>query len=87
MGRLDSYVYFPGYGIYYNRTKNQYVFPNGRAWITQNQPPGDMMGVDLQAAPSVLMNFSDAPERHHAAIVRAYPRDWGHPGPVLASAH
>ena len=87
MGRLDSYVYYPGYEVYYNRTKDQYVFQNDRAWVTQHEPPLDVNGVDLLASPSVAMNFSDTPERHHAAVVRTYPRYWGRPETLTALAH
>ena len=38
LGRMDNCVYFPGYEIYFNRTKGQYVFSNGQAWITQKEP-------------------------------------------------
>ena len=87
LGRLDSYVYYPGYEIYYNRTKDRYVFREGRAWVTQQEPPEDVLGQDLQAAPSVAMSFNDAPERHHAAVVRNYPRYWGRPESLTALAH
>jgi len=87
LGQLDSYVYYPGYEIYFNRTKEQYVFRSDRAWVAQPEPPVDVNGVDLLASPSVAMTFSDAPERHHAAVVRAYPRYWGHPETLTALAH
>ena len=87
LGRMDSYVYYPGYEIYYNRTKDQYIFRNGQTWVAQKEPPLNVIREDLLASPAVAMNFTDAPERHHAAVVRTYPRYWGRPETLTALAH
>ncbi len=87
LGRLDNYVYFPAYEIYYNRTKDHYIFWSDRAWVTRNKPPGDVAVEVLLGSPAVAMNFNDAPARHHEAVVRTYPRNWGRSEAVMASVH
>jgi hypothetical protein len=87
MGRPDSYVYFPAYQVYYNRTRLQFVFPSDRGWTTQNDSPGDVGEAELFSSPVVAMNFTDAPQWHHAAVVRAYPWFWGRPKAAIALAH
>jgi len=86
LGTKDSYLYYPAYQVYYNRTKQQFVFPSDRGWTTQEESPGDVGEADLFSSPSVAMNFTDAPQGHHAAMVRAYPRNWGRPHTLTASA-
>lgn len=86
LGRLDRYVYFPGYEIYYNTGKDQYIYRGDRAWVTQIEPPADISVEVLLASPSVAMNFDDAPARHHAEVSRLYPRNWGRAEAALASA-
>ena len=86
LGSKDRYLYYPAYQVYYNRTKQQFVFPSDRGWTTQNESPGDVGESDLFSSPAVAMNFTDAPQWHHAAMVRAYPRYWGRPQTLTASA-
>ena len=86
LGRLDSYVYFPGYEIYYNTGQDNYVYWSGGAWVTSNEPRADVAVDVLLAAPAVAMNFDDAPARHHDAVIRQYPRNWGRSESALASA-
>lgn len=86
LGRQDSYVYFPGYEIYYNHTTDQYVYWDGNAWVAGIEPPRGVQLEALLGSPSVAMNFSDAPERHHATVVRSYPHNWGSPVSVMASS-
>jgi hypothetical protein len=75
----DNYVYYPRYGIYYNRGRHQYAYMKGDTWI--NVPaPSDVSVEVLQASPSVDMDFHDSPARHHAATLRMYPRNWTRSG-------
>jgi hypothetical protein len=76
--RLDTYVYFPRYQVYFNAARGRYTFWDGRAWVTGPQPPAGIPAELLQASPSVAMRFTDAPEWHHAEVNRLYPRNWGH---------
>jgi hypothetical protein len=71
----DNYVYYPSYGIYYNSGRHQYASLQGGSWISEPAPRGVAVA-DLQASPSVKMNFHDAPANHHAAIVQQYPKNW-----------
>lgn len=86
LGRQDNYVYFPGYEIYYNSNHGQYVYWDGSAWVTRTELPRGVSVEVLLASPSVAMNFHDAPEWHHAAMVRSYPRNWGRPEAIMVSA-
>lgn len=86
LGRQDSYVYYPGFEIYHNQGKDQYVFRSGGAWVTQNDPPRDVDVAALLASPSVAMNFDDDPARHHQVVLVLYPRNWGRDEAALASA-
>ena len=87
LGRPDSYLYYPAYQVYYNRSKLQFIFPSDRGWTTQDESPADVGEDELFSSPAVAMNFSDAPERHHAAVLRAYPPFWGRAKSITASAH
>ena len=75
----DDYVYYPGYEVYYNNRRHQYIYLEGRSWVTRPTPPRVSVDV-LFASPSVIPNFHDAPAHHHAALVRQYPRNWAPPG-------
>lgn len=71
----DDYVYYPNYEVYYSNRRHQYVYLDGRTWVTRPAPP--RIGIDvLLASPSVHVDFHDTPERHHADVVRRYPRNW-----------
>ena len=74
-----DYVYYPGYEIYYSSSHHNYRFRDGNAWVTRSAPPHVSVDV-LFAAPSVRMDFHDAPERHHENIIRSYPKNWAPPG-------
>ena len=75
----DDYDYYPGYQTYYSRSRREFVYREGRTWVRRPQPQG--ISVDLfLAAPSVRMDFRDAPERHHRKVVRSYPKNWSPPG-------
>jgi hypothetical protein len=71
----DNYVYYPGYGIYYNSGRHQYAYLQGGAWVNAPAPGGVSVDV-LRASPSVNMDFHDSPANHHAAMVRQYPKNW-----------
>ena len=71
----DDYVYYPSYGMYYNRGRNQYVYLDNGAWVTASAPYGVTAEV-LLASPSVHMDWHDSPEKHHDDMVKRYPRDW-----------
>jgi hypothetical protein len=71
----DNYVYYPGYGIYYNSGQHQYGYLQGSAWVWAPSPSGVSVDV-LRASPSVNMDFHDSPASHHDAMVRQYPKNW-----------
>jgi hypothetical protein len=71
----DDYVYYPSYGVYYNSSRHQYASLEGGAWVSEPAPRGVAVR-ELQASPSVKMDFHDAPANHHAATVRQYPKNW-----------
>jgi hypothetical protein len=76
----DDYVYYPGYEVYYSNTRRQYVYRDGRSWVSRPAPPRVSAEV-LFASPSVRLDFHDAPSIHHASVVRQYPKHWAPPGP------
>ena len=71
----DDYVYYPNYGVYYNPHQHLYHYLKGDAWVTGPAPEG-ISEKAFQTSPWVKMDFHDAPARHHAAILKKYPRDW-----------
>ena len=75
----DDYVYYPGYQVYYSGSRRQYVYLEGRSWVTRASPPRVSAEV-LFASPSVRLDFHDSPAIHHAAVVRQYPKHWAPPG-------
>ena len=78
-----DYIYYPNYGVYYNHQQRLYQYMKGNAWVAQTTPEGVSVNV-LQASPWVNMDFHDAPARHHAEILKQYPRDWK---PAAAQDH
>jgi hypothetical protein len=76
----DDYVYYPGYEVYYSRTRHQYFYPEGGAWVSRPAPRGVLVDV-LLASPSVAVDFHDSPASHHADIVKRYPKNWKQPDP------
>ena len=74
----DDYEYYPGYEVYYSRTRHDYMYRDGNSWVRRPQPHGISAEV-LFALPSVRMDFHDSPEHHHASVVHNYPRDWKGP--------
>jgi hypothetical protein len=75
----DDYVYYPGYEVYYNRNRRQYIYRDGRTWVSRPAPPRVSVDV-LFASPSVRLDFHDHPSNHHPMIARQYPRQWRPPG-------
>jgi hypothetical protein len=71
----DDYVYYPGYEVYYSNTRHQYVYRDGRSWVTRPEPPRAFAQARSNAV-SVQVDFHDTPERHHAEVVKTYPRNW-----------
>jgi hypothetical protein len=75
----DDYVYYPGYQVYYSSHRHQYIYRDGRSWVTRAAPPRVSAEV-LFASPSVRLDFHDSPSIHHAAVVKQYPKKWKPPG-------
>ena len=75
----DDYVYYPKYGVYYNRSRHQYAYLRHNDWVTAAAPEGVTAEV-LLASPSVHMDFHDSPAHHHDDIMKKYPRNWAAPG-------
>lgn len=71
----DDYVYYPNYECYYSVSRHQYAYREGNTWVARPAPPGVTVNV-LQASPSVKMDFHDPPVKHHAAVVKQYPKNW-----------
>ena len=76
---LDNYVYYPGYQVYYSSSRRQYIYQEGRSWVSRPAPPRVSVDV-LFASPSVSLDFHDSPAIHHAAVARQYPKHWAPPG-------
>jgi hypothetical protein len=74
-----EYVYYPGYQVYYTSNTRQYVYLEGRSWVSRPAPPRVSANV-LLASPSVRLGFHDSPAIHHASVVRQYPKNWAPPG-------
>ncbi len=72
----DEYDYYPAYETYYNRTRHEYVYRDGNAWVHRATPPRDVKAEVLLRAPNVRMDFHDSPEQHHETIVKTYPHNW-----------
>jgi hypothetical protein len=75
----DDYVYYPGYEVYYSRTRHQYFYPEGGVWVSRPAPRGVSVDV-LLASPSVVVDFHDSPASHHAEMVQKYPKNWAPSG-------
>jgi hypothetical protein len=71
----DDYVYYPGCEVYYSSNRHQYMYRDGRDWVTRATPPHVAVNV-LLGSPSVRVDFHDSPAQHHAAVVKSYPKNW-----------
>jgi hypothetical protein len=76
-----GYVYYPEYQVYYSGNTRQYVYLEGRSWVSRTAPPHVSASV-LFRSPSIRLDFHDSPALHHAAVVRQYPKHWAPPGPT-----
>jgi hypothetical protein len=74
----NDYVYYPAYEVYYSSNRRQYTYRDGGSWVSRPTPPHVSAQV-LFAAPSVTVDFHDAPSAHHAAVVQRYPKHWAPP--------
>jgi len=74
----EDYVYYPAYQVYYSSYRHQYVYRDGRSWVSRPAPPHVAVNV-LISSPSVKVGFHDSPANHHAEIVRQYPERWAPP--------
>jgi hypothetical protein len=74
----DDYVYYPAYQVYYSSERRQYVYLDGRSWVSRPLPPHVAVNV-LFASPSVNIAFHDSPAHHHAEVVKQYPKQWRSP--------
>jgi len=74
----DDYVYYPRYEVYYSPIQRQYIYRDGRSWMTRSAPPRVSADV-LLASPSVRLDFHDSPAAHHARVIRQYPKHWAPP--------
>jgi len=70
-----EYVYYPAYEVYYSGHTRQYVYRQGRSWVSRPEPPRVSANV-LLASPSVRLDFHDSPALHHATVTRQYPKHW-----------
>ena len=75
----NDYVYYPGYEVYYSGSRREYVYLEGRSWVSRPAPLHVSVDV-LFASPSVRLGFHDSPSFHHEAVIRQYPRHWAPPG-------
>src|SRR4051812_31837047 len=60
----DAYIYYPAIGVYYNTTRHQYVYREGRSWVDRPYLPS-VWSSKLAGTPAVALDFHDAPEKHH----------------------
>jgi hypothetical protein len=84
-GVRADYVYYPDYEIYYSRNYQQYVYRDNCAWVTRKTAPASVPAGILSASRSVPMHFQDDPPRHHADVVRMFPRNHETVGSSLSS--
>lgn len=69
----DDYIYYPDYQVYYSGYRHQYVYLDGRSWVSRPAPPHVSANV-LFASRSVKVDFHDSPANHHAEMVRQFPK-------------
>lgn len=79
----DDYVYYPRYEVYYVPARREYVYYDAgtRTWI-RTTTPTQVWVKDITGTAYVKMDFHDAPEGHHADVVRRYPQNWVPPEAV-----
>ena len=70
----EDYVYYPDYQVYYSGHRREYVYLEGRSWVSRPTPPRVTVNV-LLASPSVRLAARDFPQHHHATMqVRQAPQ-------------
>lgn len=79
----EEYVYYPSHQVYYSSRSRQYIYQDGRSWVSRPTPT--YVSVDtLYRSPSVRVPLYSEPSHHHATIVQQYPKHWtpsgGHGG-------
>jgi hypothetical protein len=74
----DDYDYYPGYETYYSRNRHEFIYRDGNTWVRRPEPRGVSANV-LLVAPSVRLDFHDAPEKHHSTVIHSYPKTWKNP--------
>jgi len=83
--RLDDYVYYPAFQVYFNAARGQYTFWDGQVWVTSHEPPQEIPVELLEIAASVPLRFEQGARWQHAEVVRLYPPDWTSPEGTLVS--
>jgi hypothetical protein len=83
--RPNTYIYFSNYQIYHNPARSEYVFWDGKTWVTSPQPPEELSAELLRDSPAVALELRDHPAKTHAEVVRRYPRDWRSPDSYVAA--
>ena len=78
-----EYLYYPAYAVYFNRTRQHYIYLRSDGWVTRPTPAGVSVAT-LLASSVVRLNFDDGPEQHHLRVIRSYPKNW--PGTGIAMA-
>lgn len=71
----NDYIYYPAYEVYYSPGMANYIYIQDGVWVTGPAPVGVSLQV-LIGTPSVRLTLGGFPGHHHAANVRAYPRNW-----------
>ncbi len=80
-----DYVYYPGDEVYYDNATRVYVYRDHDRWVRHPQPPPHFVA----GSASVHVDFHDSPERHHAEVIKTYPKTWRSQAtaPVHKEAH
>src|ERR1051326_405079 len=60
----DDYVYYPRYEVYYSNYRHQYLYRDGRSWVSRPAPPRVSAEV-LFTSPSVRLDFHGYPANPH----------------------
>ncbi|MDX2111468.1 MAG: hypothetical protein SFY80_14650 [Verrucomicrobiota bacterium] len=76
----DDYYYYPEYGSYYSVSRRQYIYRDGRNWVSRPAPRGVSVEVFMRS-PRVFMTFHDSPANHHDTVIKQYPKHWKASGP------
>lgn len=80
-----DYLYFPSYGVYFDSTRQHYVYLLSDGWVTRSAPAGVTVAT-LLASPMVRLNLLGGPGQHHASVTGNYPKNWPGTGIALAAS-